>query len=96
MALCKAAGYVVCGLTFEFTRVRKRAKPAVALRVQRRVKPHLGTALFGWGDHACGSGERWTRQIVLRRQDASHVTEVARRANNSGREGERPVYSGQR
>jgi hypothetical protein len=29
-----------CGLTFEFTRVRKRAKPAVALRVQRRVSPH--------------------------------------------------------
>src|SRR5439155_26142042 len=28
-----------CGLTFEFTRVRKRAKPAVALRVQRRVRP---------------------------------------------------------
>src|SRR5689334_11666083 len=27
------------GLTFEFTRVRKRAKPAVALRVQRRVRP---------------------------------------------------------
>jgi hypothetical protein len=29
-----------CGLTFEFTRVRKRAKPAVALRVQRRVRRH--------------------------------------------------------
>jgi hypothetical protein len=28
------------GLTFEFTRVRKRAKPAVALRVQRRVRRH--------------------------------------------------------
>ena len=25
------------GLTFEFTRVRKRAKPAVARRVERRV-----------------------------------------------------------
>jgi hypothetical protein len=29
-----------CCLTFEFTRVRKRAKPAVALRVQRRVRRH--------------------------------------------------------
>jgi hypothetical protein len=28
-----------CGLTFEFTRLRKRAKPAVAGRVQRRVSP---------------------------------------------------------
>ena len=29
-------------LTFELTRVRKRAKPPVALRVQRRVSPqHL-------------------------------------------------------
>jgi hypothetical protein len=28
------------GLTFEFTRVRKRAKPAVARRVQRRVGRH--------------------------------------------------------
>ena len=27
----------VMGLTFEFTRVRKRAKPAVARRVERRV-----------------------------------------------------------
>src|SRR5262249_14122137 len=27
-------------LTFEFTRSRKRAKPAVASRVQRRVRPH--------------------------------------------------------
>ena len=27
----------VKGLTFEFTRVRKRAKPAVARRVERRV-----------------------------------------------------------
>jgi hypothetical protein len=32
---------VTCGLTFEFTRARKRAKPAVALRVQRRVRQHL-------------------------------------------------------
>jgi len=30
------------GLTFELTRVRKRAKPAVALRVQRRVRPIVG------------------------------------------------------
>jgi len=28
-----------CGLTFEFTRSRKRAKPAVASQVQRRVRP---------------------------------------------------------
>src|SRR5262247_1547742 len=27
-------------ITFEFTRSRKRAKPAVASRVQRRVRPH--------------------------------------------------------
>jgi hypothetical protein len=27
--------------TLEFTRVRKRAKPAVARRVQRRVRPHF-------------------------------------------------------
>jgi len=27
-------------LTFEFTRSRKRAKPAIASRVQRRVRPH--------------------------------------------------------
>src|SRR5262245_57068879 len=31
-------GRVLCGLTFELTRVRKRAKPDVALRVQRRVR----------------------------------------------------------
>ena len=30
----------VIGITFEFTRSRKRAKPAVASRVQRRVRPH--------------------------------------------------------
>src|SRR5262245_12488506 len=29
-------------LTFELTRGRKRAKPAVALRVQRRVRLHCG------------------------------------------------------
>ena len=35
----------VMGLTFELTRVRKRAKPAVALRVQRMVRPrHTLTA----------------------------------------------------
>ena len=37
-----------CYLTFEFTRVRKRAKPAEALRVQRRVRRcllHFGHAL---------------------------------------------------
>lgn len=28
------------GLTLEFTRTRKRAKPAVACRVQRRVRRH--------------------------------------------------------
>ena len=32
---------VSCSLTFEFTRLRKRAKPAVAGRVQRRVSPRL-------------------------------------------------------
>src|SRR5687767_4139440 len=29
---------IFCALTFEFTRLRKRAKPAVAGRVQRRVR----------------------------------------------------------
>ncbi len=32
-------------LTFEFTRLRKRAKPAVALRVQRGVRRHTGSYL---------------------------------------------------
>ena len=31
-----------CGLTFEFTRVRRLAKPAVARRLERRVRPHCG------------------------------------------------------
>lgn len=30
-------------LAFDFTRVRKRAKPAVVLRVQRRVRRHAGS-----------------------------------------------------
>src|SRR5512134_3880778 len=34
------------GLTFEFTRLRKRAKPAVAGRVQRRVRRHCITRLY--------------------------------------------------
>src|SRR5215470_5923242 len=33
--------------TFEFTRSRKRAKPAVASRVQRRVRPHGCSAALG-------------------------------------------------
>ena len=40
--LCCAAcdGVVsICGLTLEFIRGRKRAEPAVARRVQRRVRP---------------------------------------------------------
>ena len=36
----KAACVCTRGLTFELTRGRKRAKPAVALRVQRRVRRH--------------------------------------------------------
>ena len=32
-------GLCIC-LTFEFTRLRRLAKPAVAGRVQRRVRPH--------------------------------------------------------
>jgi hypothetical protein len=35
-----------CGLTFEFTRLRRLAKPAVAGRVQRRVSP-WPDSLFG-------------------------------------------------
>ena len=34
-------------LTFEFTRVRKRAKPAVALRVQRRVRRRRAHGMHG-------------------------------------------------
>lgn len=30
-----------CGLTFELSRLRRLAKPAVAGRLQRRVRPHL-------------------------------------------------------
>jgi len=39
---CMRGAFCIC-LTFEFTRVRKRAKPAVAGRVQRRVRPHWRT-----------------------------------------------------
>src|SRR5687767_6637130 len=36
-----------CGLTFEFTRSRRLAKPAVASRVQRRVRrTHSGATLL--------------------------------------------------
>jgi hypothetical protein len=38
--LPRCACWLTSGLTFEFTRLRKRAKPAVAGRVQRRVRPH--------------------------------------------------------
>jgi hypothetical protein len=37
-----------CCLTFEFTRLRKRAKPAVAGRVQRRVRPRRLSAGYRW------------------------------------------------
>jgi hypothetical protein len=36
-----------CCLTFEFTRLRRLAKPAVAGRVQRKVRPHCGTSVTG-------------------------------------------------
>ena len=40
------------GLTLEFTCWRKRAQPAVASQVQRRVSQHGGGALDGQGDVA--------------------------------------------
>jgi hypothetical protein len=47
------------GLTFEFTRGRKQAKPAVARRVQRRVSPR---SMRYWceeqhGDDNCTGGQ---------------------------------------
>src|SRR5687767_13661952 len=48
-----------CGLTFEFTRLRKQAKPAVARRVQRRVSPR--SVRYGCeeqhGDDNCTGGQ---------------------------------------
>lgn len=41
----------MCGLTFELTRGQQMAKPAVALRVQRRVRPQprwIGDAHSTW------------------------------------------------
>jgi hypothetical protein len=56
-----------CGLTFEFTRLRKRAKPAVAGRVQRRVRPHaschvmLGNCRSAYATASSSDGRLGTR-----------------------------------
>ena len=43
LAMLLMLGRRMIWLAFEFTRLRKRAKPAVAGRVQRRVRPRYGT-----------------------------------------------------
>jgi hypothetical protein len=58
-----------CCLTFEFTRLRKRAKPAVAGRVQRRVSPHgeHSVALPAW----CHQAQRTC--VTPARQQSLHA-----------------------
>jgi hypothetical protein len=64
------------GLTLEFTRVRKQAKPAVALRVQRRVSPWPDSAFvatLGASMHARTLSEAMVQaQLPTARTVAKH------------------------
>src|SRR5262249_33873867 len=56
-------------LTFEFTRSRKRAKPAVASRGQRRVRPHGCSEALGRG--AC------PKFMAMKKVDAERTSSFA-------------------
>lgn len=53
------------GLTFELTQVRRLAKPAVALRLERKVWPHRWSHGFVWTRRALTRVDRGTTLRVL-------------------------------